>query len=84
MSHDEGRDLPALDAEAKRLQDTVRQLVLMKETGPKSAAWHRARVQMIWRLHRRLERRAAGSDESPGSLDQAEQRQQPKSEDDRA
>ncbi|HEY0733634.1 MAG TPA: hypothetical protein VGD69_01910 [Herpetosiphonaceae bacterium] len=81
MSHDEGRDLPAPDTEAKRLQDTVRQLVLMKETGPKSAAWHRARVQMIWRLHRRLERRAAASDESPGSFDQAEQGQQAKSED---
>lgn len=84
MSHDEGRDPPAPDTEAKRLQDTVRQLVLMKETGPKSAAWHRARVQMIWRLHRRLERRTPGSERSPGSFDQAQQGQQTKPEDDRA
>lgn len=83
MSHDVGRDPPEPDTEAKRLQDTVRQLVLMKETGPKSAAWHRARVQMIWRLHHRLERRVA-SDESPGSFDQAQQGQQTKPEDDYA
>jgi hypothetical protein len=83
MSHDEGREPPAPDTEAKRLQDTVRQLVLIKETGPKSAAWHRARVQMIWRLHRMLDQHAASSHDSPGSSDQAQQGQQPKAEDDR-
>ena len=83
MSHDEDRDPPALDTEAKRLQDTVRQLVLMKETGPKSAAWHRARVQMIWRLHRQLDRHARSA-EPDASFDQAQQCQQPKAEDDRA
>lgn len=56
MLHAEDPVRSELDAEAKHLRDTVRQLVLMKETGPKSAAWHRARVQMIWRLHRQLER----------------------------
>lgn len=84
MSRDEDRDPPAPDTEAKRLQDTVRQLVLMKETGPKSAAWHRARVQMIWRLHRKLDHRVAGSAETSASLDQTQQGQQPKAEDDRA
>ena len=58
MLHAEDPIKSELDTEAKHLRDTVRQLVLMKETGPKSAAWHRARVQMIWRLHRQLERSA--------------------------
>ena len=34
------------------LRSQIRKLVLMRETGPKSAAWHRARVQTIWRLQR--------------------------------
>ena len=38
----------------QRLRDQIRKLVLMKETGPKSAAWHRARVGTIWRLHQQL------------------------------
>jgi hypothetical protein len=38
----------------QRLRDQIRKLVLMKETGPKSAAWHRARVDTIWRLHQQL------------------------------
>jgi hypothetical protein len=33
--------------------------VLLRETGPKSAAWHRARVRTIWRLHRLLEQPAS-------------------------
>ncbi len=36
------------------IRDQIRKLVLMKETGPKSAAWHRARVGTIWRLHQQL------------------------------
>ncbi len=55
MLHAEDLARSELDAEAEQLRDAVRRLVLMKETGPKSAAWHRARVQMIWRLHRKLE-----------------------------
>jgi hypothetical protein len=54
MSHAEDHTASALDAETNQLEATVRQLVLMKETGPKNAAWHRARVGMIWRLQRRL------------------------------
>jgi hypothetical protein len=38
----------------QRLRAQIRKLVLMKETGPKSAAWHRARVDAIWRLHQQL------------------------------
>ncbi len=44
-----------------RLRGQIRKLVLMKETGPKSAAWHRARVQAIWRLHRQAEMLEAAS-----------------------
>lgn len=58
MSHDEDRAQPGLDAKTTRIEEAVRRLVLMKETGPKSAAWHRARVRTIWRLHRALEQRA--------------------------
>lgn len=39
----------------ERVRDDIRRLVLMKETGPKSAAWHCARVRTIWRLQRRLD-----------------------------
>jgi len=42
-------------AAAAQLREQVRKLVSMKETGPKSAAWHRERVRMIWRLHRQLD-----------------------------
>jgi hypothetical protein len=38
------------------LRRSLRRVVLLRETGPKSAAWHRARVATIWRLHRLLER----------------------------
>lgn len=41
-----------------RLGGSLRRVVLLRETGPKSAAWHRARVRTIWRLHRLLERPA--------------------------
>ena len=38
------------------LREALWQLILMRETGPKSAAWHRARMRVIWRIHDRLER----------------------------
>jgi uncharacterized coiled-coil DUF342 family protein len=47
----------------RRLNAALRRVVLLRETGPKSAAWHRARVQTIWRLHKQLERER--SDEEP-------------------
>jgi hypothetical protein len=58
MFHDEDRAQPELDAKATRIEEAVRRLVLMKETGPKSAAWHRARVRTIWRLRRTLDEQA--------------------------
>ncbi|NTU79887.1 MAG: hypothetical protein HGA45_10865 [Chloroflexales bacterium] len=39
----------------ERLSLALRRVVLLRETGPKSAAWHRARVETIWRLHRLLD-----------------------------
>jgi|RhiMetdeSRZDD1v2_1073273.scaffolds.fasta_scaffold301507_2 hypothetical protein len=38
----------------EQLHTRLRQLILMRETGPKSAAWHAARMRMIWRLHDEL------------------------------
>ncbi len=38
-----------------RLTQALRRVVLLRETGPKSAAWHRARAQTIWRLHHLIE-----------------------------
>jgi hypothetical protein len=37
-----------------RLHARLRQLILMRETGPKRAAWHEARMRLIWRLHDEL------------------------------
>jgi hypothetical protein len=46
------------DERAKNKQDQLRaqlrQLILMRETGPKRAAWHAARARLIWRLHDEL------------------------------
>ncbi len=39
---------------AEHLRRQLRQLILLRETGPKSAAWHAARARMIWRLHDEL------------------------------
>jgi hypothetical protein len=44
------------DERRTRIVERTRQLILMRETGPKSRAWHAARVRMIWRLHDELER----------------------------
>ena len=38
----------------ERMRLALQRVVLLRETGPKSAAWHRARVATIWRLHRLL------------------------------
>ena len=34
-----------------RIRSQIQQLILLRETGPKSAAWHAARAKLIWRLH---------------------------------
>lgn len=75
MSHDARRGESARDAETQHIEATLHQLILMRETGPKSAAWHRARVQMLWRLQRAIDQRR---------LQQAEQRDQSEAEHDRA
>lgn len=49
------------DERRRRIIDRTRQLILMRETGPKSRAWHAARVRLIWRLHDEL-RRVAPAD----------------------
>lgn len=55
MLHDENRAMPAQDTEAEYIAEAVHRLILMRETGPKSAAWHRVRTQTLWRLQRALE-----------------------------
>ena len=47
-------DEPQDEGRSGRLRSRVRQLILMRETGPKSRAWHAARVRLIWRLHDEL------------------------------
>ena len=39
---------------SQELHARLRQLILMRETGPKRAAWHAARARLIWRLHDEL------------------------------
>ena len=42
----------------ERLRTKLRQLILMRETGPKRAAWHAARARLIWRLHEEIRQEA--------------------------
>lgn len=44
-----------------QLTGALRRVILLRETGPKSAAWHRARMQTIWRLHHLIDQ--AGAEE---------------------
>jgi hypothetical protein len=46
------------DNRQAQLRAQLRQLILMRETGPKRAAWHAARARLIWRLHDELRRAA--------------------------
>ena len=41
-----------------RLRARLRQLILMRETGPKRAGWHAARARLIWRLHAEIQQEA--------------------------
>jgi hypothetical protein len=43
----------------ERLRARLRQLILMRETGPKRAAWHAARARLIWRLHAEIQQEEA-------------------------
>jgi hypothetical protein len=47
--------LPTADRIAQ-LRYRIHQLILMRETGPKRAGWHQARMRLIWRLHEELDR----------------------------
>jgi hypothetical protein len=40
----------------EQLRSRLRQLILLRETGPKNAAWHAARMNLIWRTHDELKR----------------------------
>src|SRR5262249_48778857 len=42
----------------ERLRARLRQLILMRETGPKRATWHAARARLIWRLHAEIQQEA--------------------------
>jgi hypothetical protein len=46
------------DSARQQLRERLRQLILMRETGPKRAAWHAARARLIWRLHDELRENA--------------------------
>jgi hypothetical protein len=43
----------------RRLQTQIRQLILLRETGPKSARWHAERARLIWRLQEEVKRAEA-------------------------
>ena len=80
MSLDEKPHTSAPDADPERIAETVHRLILMRETGPKSAAWHRARVQTIWRLQQKL----AAPPRSAHASHDAQQRDQAEAEHDQA
>lgn len=63
-----------LTSDRSLLHQRLRQLILMRETGPKSAAWHRARMQLIWQLHDALattneEQKAEDEGPNPSTTD---------------
>jgi hypothetical protein len=62
---------PAPEGRPERLRMRVRQLILMRETGPKRAGWHQARMRLIWRLHDEL--REAEHIERPEGDNQAQE-----------
>lgn len=64
---------PSDQNRAAHLRSALRRVVLLRETGPKSAAWHRARVQTIWRLHAQIEREQASEPLSDPRADYKEQ-----------
>jgi hypothetical protein len=60
----------------ERLRARLRQLILMRETGPKRAAWHAARARLIWRLHEEIQQ-AAHADVASGATPEETERQGP-------
>lgn len=49
------------DLHTQHLRRQLQQLILLRETGPKSAAWHQARTRMIWRLHNEIQHGATAA-----------------------
>ena len=45
------RNTPVTHPSRQVLRQRLRQLILMRETGPKRPAWHLRRMQLIWGLH---------------------------------
>ncbi|WP_298404423.1 hypothetical protein [uncultured Chloroflexus sp.] len=53
------------------LRTALQRIVLLRETGPKSAAWHRARIKTMWRLQQQLADDAAASRHSEQTHDRS-------------
>ncbi len=43
-----------IDQRANAIRIALQRIVLLRETGPKSAAWQRARIKTMWRLQQQL------------------------------
>ncbi len=56
----------------ERLRTRLRQLILMRETGPKRAAWHEARARLIWRLHAEIKQAAQADAAAEAAREEAE------------
>ncbi|RMD82837.1 MAG: hypothetical protein D6823_00790 [Chloroflexi bacterium] len=57
MMADTQNEVGACRQEVLRL--ALQRIVLLRETGPKSAAWQRARIKTMWRLQQQLLTNAA-------------------------
>ncbi|MFN3374016.1 MAG: hypothetical protein ACK44M_10655 [Chloroflexus sp.] len=53
------------------LRTALQRIVLLRETGPKSAAWHRARIKTMWRLQQQLADDTAASSRSEQTHDRS-------------
>jgi len=53
----------------EQLRLRLRQLILLRETGPKNPAWHTARMNLIWRTHDELMRASEEADVEEQSIE---------------
>jgi hypothetical protein len=65
MQDDKDPIEPAPKTPYDHLHVRLRKLILMRETGPKSFAWHRARTNLIWRTHREMDEAKSAEDQPP-------------------